>query len=206
VREEVAAEDWQQMSELICQTPATNHGFIGFFFDDYEILPQNLHGRFYFNTAEQAIENLEPSCKARAVLESQCLAKRLYLQRANIDLVHDVNQIVITGKNEHVSTRHTNGIPFHLWSEGGASVNVDLLQILADVFAKPVYAAWAPNSGCLGGALRAMDATQLNGTTSTSTSPCLVAAHPRSEYTPVYDEMLVRYAKLEDRIMQNIEE
>lgn len=106
VCEEVAAEDWQQMSELICQTPASNHGFIGFFFDDYEILPQNVHGRFYFNTAGQPIENLEPSCKARAVLESQCLAKRLYLQRANIDLVHDVNQIVITGRT-NMSRRDT---------------------------------------------------------------------------------------------------
>ncbi len=100
VREEVASRDWQEMSELLCQTPPSNHGFLGYFFDDYEILPQNLQGRFYFNSDGQQIENLEPACKARALLEGQCLAKRLYLQRANIDLVNNVDRIVITGKQK----------------------------------------------------------------------------------------------------------
>ncbi len=100
VREEVASRDWQEMSELLCQTPPSNHGFLGYFFDDYEILPQNLQGRFYFNSDGQQIENLEPACKARALLEGQCLAKRLYLQRANIDLVNNVDRIVINGKKK----------------------------------------------------------------------------------------------------------
>ncbi|CAF4700861.1 unnamed protein product, partial [Rotaria magnacalcarata] len=63
------------------------------------------------NADNQKVENLEGAAKARAVLEGQCLAKRLYLQRANIDLTKNVDRIVITG---------------------GASVNVDLVQILAD--------------------------------------------------------------------------
>lgn len=100
VREEVASKDWQQMSELLCQTPPSNHGLLGYFFDDPEILPQNIRGRFYFNTAEEQIEDLKPASKARALLEGQCLAKRLYLQRANIDLVNNVDRIVITGKNK----------------------------------------------------------------------------------------------------------
>jgi sugar (pentulose or hexulose) kinase len=86
---------------------------------------------------------------------------------------------------------------------GGASVNIDLLQILADIFAKPVYAALAPNSGCLGGALRAIDVVNQNSNSTTSTVRCLVTAQPRSEYTSIYDEMLIRYAKLEDKIMKN---
>src|ERR1700722_19667910 len=87
------------MSELLCQTPPSNHGYLGYFFDDYEILPQNVRGRFYFNHIEHQVEDLEPACKARALLEGQCLAKRLYLQRANIDLVNNVDRIVIAGKN-----------------------------------------------------------------------------------------------------------
>jgi sugar (pentulose or hexulose) kinase len=85
---------------------------------------------------------------------------------------------------------------------GGASVNTDLVQILADIFAKPVYAALAPNSGALGGALRAIDVINQKPNSSTSTVECSVAAQPRSEYTTVYDEMLIRYAKLEDKIVK----
>jgi xylulokinase len=98
VREEVASNDWKEMSGLLNQTPPSNHGFIGFFYDDHEILPQNIQGRFYFNAEGQSVDNLEAPCKARAVLEGQCLAKRLYLQRANVDLANNVNHIVITGK------------------------------------------------------------------------------------------------------------
>ncbi|CAF5071309.1 unnamed protein product [Rotaria sp. Silwood1] len=181
IREEVASKDWQQMSALLSQTSPSNQGFIGFFYDDHEILPQNIQGRFYFNADDQQIDNLEAAHKARAVLEGQCLAKRLYLQRANIDLTNNVDRIVITG---------------------GASVNVDLVQILADIFGKPVYGALAPNSGALGGALRAIDVINQKSNSTTSTIECLIAAQPRQEYTAVYDEMLVRYAKLEDKIVK----
>ncbi len=108
VREEVASRDWQHMSELLCQTPPSNHGFLGYFYDDHEILPENIRGRFYFNSDEHQLENLEPACKARALLEGQCLAKRLYLQRANIDLINNVNRIVITGKNRRRKKKQQN--------------------------------------------------------------------------------------------------
>ena len=86
------------MSELLGKTKPSNQGFIGFFYDDFEILPQNIQGRFYFNADDQKIDDLEGACKARAVLEGQFLAKRLYLQRANIDLTNNVDRIVITGE------------------------------------------------------------------------------------------------------------
>lgn len=88
------------MSELLKKTQPSNDGFIGFFYDDHEILPQNIQGRFYFNAENQAMENQEAAYKARAVLESQCLAKRLYLKRANVDL-NNVERIVITGSQEN---------------------------------------------------------------------------------------------------------
>ncbi|CAF2028178.1 unnamed protein product [Rotaria magnacalcarata] len=182
VREETGSKDWHEMSVLLSQTTPSNQGFIGFFYDDHEILPQNIQGRFYFNADNQKVENLEGAAKARAVLEGQCLAKRLYLQRANIDLTKNVDRIVITG---------------------GASVNVDLVQILADIFGKPVYAAVAPNSGALGGALRAVDVITEKSNSTTSSVECLIAAQPRSQYTAGYDEMLLRYTKLEEKIIQD---
>ncbi|CAF2743576.1 unnamed protein product [Rotaria sp. Silwood2] len=181
VREEITSNDWKEMSELLSKTAPSNQGFIGFFYDDHEILPQNIQGRYYFNADDQQIDDLEATYKARAVLEGQFLAKRLYLQRANIDLTNNVDRIVITG---------------------GASVNVDLVQILADIFGKPVYAALAPNSGALGGALRAIDVINKKPNSTTSTIECLIASEPRQEYTAVYDEMLIRYAKLEDKIVK----
>jgi hypothetical protein len=75
VREEVASKDWQQMSELICQTPPSNHGFIGFFFDDHEILPKNIQERFYFDVKEQQLDDLKSACKARAVLDRWCFSQ-----------------------------------------------------------------------------------------------------------------------------------
>ena len=180
VREEIASKDWKEMSDLLGKTAPANRGFLGYFYDDHEILPQNIQGRFYFNGDGQRVDELDASSKARAVLEGQCLAKRLYLQRANVDLNKHVDRIVVTG---------------------GASVNADLLQILADIFAKPVYAALAPNSGALGGALRAIDVVNQRPHTSTSTVECLVAAQPRQEYTSVYDEMLIRYIQCEKQII-----
>ncbi|CAF0883135.1 unnamed protein product [Adineta ricciae] len=181
VREETGTKDWKGMSELLGQTPSANKGVIGFFYDDHEILPHNVQGRFYFNADGEQVNDLEAASKVRALVEGQLLAKRLYLQRANVDLNNNVDQIVVTG---------------------GASVNTDLLQILADIFAKPVYTASAPNSGALGGALRAVDVINQKPNTVSSTVECVVAAKPRGEYTSLYDDMLNRYAKLEDKIVQ----
>ncbi|CAF1052611.1 unnamed protein product [Adineta steineri] len=183
VREEIAAKDWQAMSKLLGETTPSNNGFIGYFYDDHEILPQNIQGRFYFNKDGQQINDLEAIYKARAVLEGQCLAKRLYLQKANVDLNNSVDRIVVTG---------------------GASANTDLLQILADVFGKTVYTALAPNSGALGGALRAIDVINQKPNSTSSTVECLVAAQPRNKFTAIYNEMLAGYAKLEDKIVKGI--
>ena len=84
---------------------------------------------------------------------------------------------------------------------GGASVNIDLLQIIADIFAKPVYTALAPNSGALGGALRAVDVVNQKSNNTTSTVPCQVAAQPRQEYTSIYEQLLIRYAQCEEKVI-----
>jgi hypothetical protein len=43
--------------------------------------------------------------------------------------------------------------------------------------------------------------TQKPNSTSSSVE-CSVVAQPRNEYKDVYDQMFVRYAKLEDKIVQ----
>ena len=98
VREEVNTADWKQFSELLGQTSPGNDGHLGFFFDDPEILPRNIQGRFYLNTNGERLDQFDRATKARAMLEGQCLAKRLYLQRANVDLATHVDRIVVTGE------------------------------------------------------------------------------------------------------------
>lgn len=83
-------------------------------------------------------------------------------------------------------------------------MNTDLAQIIADIFAKPVYAALVPNSGALGGALRAFDVITHQPNSKSSSVPYSVIAQPRNEYTGVYDDMLVRYTKLEENIVQSM--
>jgi xylulokinase len=199
VREEVQSKDWKEMNESLKQTSPSNNGILGFFYDDHEILPQNIQGRYFFNAQHQRVDHLDASTKARAVLEGQCLAKRLYLQRANVDLVNHVERIVVTGRFVSIS----NTIDYFI-DTGGASVNADLLQILADILAKPVYTAFISNSGALGGALRAIDVIQAKPNTSSSTVECLVAAQPRLDYTSIYDQMLIDYIQCEKKIIEEI--
>lgn len=201
VRQEIASKDWKEMSESIGKTKPSKDGCIGFFYDDHEILPQNIQGRFYFDGKDQRLDDLSAEQKARAVLEAQCLAKRLYLKKANVDLVNNVDRIVITGK---ITMNRKHCQSFVCFLLGGASVNTDLAQIIADIFAKPVYAALVPNSGALGGALRAFDVITHQPNSKSSSVPYSVIAQPRNEYTGVYDDMLVRYTKLEENIVQSM--
>ena len=83
-------------------------------------------------------------------------------------------------------------------------MNNDLVQILADIFGKPVYSTLVANSGALGGALRAFDVINQRLNSETSTIPCRIAAQPRYEYTAIYDAMFIRYTKLEKRIVNEI--
>ena len=80
-------------------------------------------------------------------------------------------------------------------------MNIDLLQILADVFGKPVFTAVAPNSGALGGALRAIDVINNKSSALSSTVECSVAAQARENYTSIYNEMLIRYSQYEEKLI-----
>ncbi|CAF5148401.1 unnamed protein product, partial [Rotaria magnacalcarata] len=53
------------------------------------------------------------------------------------------------------------------------------------------------------GALRAVDVITEKSNSTTSSVECLIAAQPRSQYTAGYDEMLLRYTKLEEKIIQD---
>uniref|UniRef100_H0V2W1 Xylulose kinase n=1 Tax=Cavia porcellus TaxID=10141 RepID=H0V2W1_CAVPO len=89
---------------------------------------------------------------------------------------------------------------------GGASQNSDILQVLADVFDAPVYVMDTANSACVGSAYRAFHG--LAGGTDTvfsevvkSTPGPRLAATPAPGASQVYEALLPRYAKLEQKIL-----
>ncbi|VDM46035.1 unnamed protein product [Toxocara canis] len=133
IRNVVAASDWKSFATLTTQTPPGNNGNIGFYFDDNEIVPNIRRGDYRFNSHGEQVSSFEAAVEARAVLEHQCLAKRLHAENIGYDISRR-KRIFVTG---------------------GASGNRHITQMLANVFNCDVYVHENADSAALGGALRA---------------------------------------------------
>lgn len=91
-----------------------------------------------------------------------------------------------------------------IYATGGASVNADVLQVMADVFNAEVRRFDAGNSACLGAALRAWHAdARMSGAplewlevVRDLTTPLGAAIPPRAEAVAVYRELRPRFASL----------
>lgn len=123
---------WEEWKNFMDQTKAGNDGYIGFFFDEEEIVPRKSKGDYTFEIGKQELDK-NPAKFARAVFESQCFFKLLYTQKM--------------GFSKSTSSR--------ILVTGGASRNTVLLQMLSDVFEMPVYTIEVDGSAALGGAMRA---------------------------------------------------
>ena len=88
VREEIGSKDWKSMSELLGKTSAGNDGFIGFFYDDHEILPQNIQGRFYFGRLNEA------AIFHRGVFQRGRVRKHICMGIYRCQIVRDVCQLL----------------------------------------------------------------------------------------------------------------
>ncbi|KAF1761032.1 hypothetical protein GCK72_009286 [Caenorhabditis remanei] len=124
---------WEKWNEIMEKTPVGNDGFIGFFFDEDEIVPRKLKGDYTFEMDEKELKEKSPEKFARAVFESQCFFKHLYTQKMGFKKSQS-SRILVTG---------------------GASRNTVLLQMLSDVFEMSVYTIEVDGSAALGGAMRA---------------------------------------------------
>jgi xylulokinase len=88
---------------------------------------------------------------------------------------------------------------------GGASVNREILQVMADIFGSDVYAMNVSNTAALGAALRAYHASQREAGIDITwdevvagfAAPCASPVSPRAEYRDTYDRLLHRHAELE---------
>jgi len=197
VRDAHARGSWDRFNRLLAQTPPGNNGLIGFYFKEPEITPPVLKpGIHLFNSLKLAgrtgcaalpfeipTQNIAPAQHVRAVLESQFLSMRLHCE--NIGLK-----------------------PRMIIATGGASVNLLILKIMADVFGQSILTIERPNSAALGAAMRALHGWKclhagkfipFNRVISAVDRPKRKAS-PNGKNHRIYTAALARYRRLEELV------
>ena len=125
----------------------------------------------------------------RSVVESQFLSMRFHANKIGLNLEKD-GKIIVTG---------------------GASQNTKILQILSNVFNSPVYSSDQPQSASVGASYRAAHAFKIHSNNNQfisfhsifpSQNDLKIVAHPDNEKSIIYDDMIKRYQKLEEKIIK----
>lgn len=187
VAKSVAGGDWDKFNALIESTPPGNHGNIGFFIDEPEIIPNiPKKGIRRFNSEGEKVDSFDPAVEARAVVEGQMLSMRLHTQQLGL-------------------------APTMVIATGGASANPSITQIMADVFGTPVLETSQTDSASLGAALRALHGFKCDEADTfipyadvTSGCPAMVLstiAQPRDDNHVTYTAMLKAYKHAEDTVV-----
>ena len=186
IRDSCADGTWEKFDSLLSSTPPGNDGIIAMYFFEAEITP-GLQGVYRFDGDGTPVTEISPAQEVRAVLEGQILAK----------LAHSSS----LGYHASAGSR--------VIATGGASSNPHILQLIADVFNTQVFVVESTsNSACLGAAIRSLYAAE---TELTVTYPelveravkCSFAAKPRSDVVMIYKEMLERYRRLEEILLNS---
>ncbi|XP_026218063.1 xylulose kinase [Anabas testudineus] len=184
IRNECAGGSWEVFSAALRNTPLGNNGNIGFYFDTMEITPPAV-GVYRFDGDDNEVSSLSSQVEVRALVEGQFLSRRLHAESLGYSIIPGTRVL----------------------ATGGASCNTEILQVLSDVFNAPVYTIDLSNSACLGAAYRALHGLVAESGVSffdvlkTAPEPQLVAT-PHPTAPQVYDQMLKRYARLEERVLQ----
>lgn len=181
--EKSAGGSWDTFSQMLQQTQPGNHGNIGIYFDVPEIQPV-LRGVYRFGEDDQPVSSFPPEVEVRAVLESQFLARLMYAQYFGLNI--EPRQKVI--------------------ATGGASANLDILQVIADIFNTTVITIDEPNSASLGNCYRAKHALMPEGTPFSEVFKDVnMSVTHTVKNTPglqtVYGPMLDRYRRLEQQVV-----
>ena len=184
IRDSYARGAWPVFNRLLTKSPPGNGGLLGFYFKEPEITPPVLKPGIHLfdkNNNKAAMFALEQH--VRAVLESQFLSMRLH--SGNIGLK-----------------------PKMIIATGGASVNIAVLRIMADVFGRNVYTIEKQNSAALGAALRALHGWKclragkfipFKAAVTFAEKPEL-KARPDPTRRGIYTALLPRYRKLENLV------
>ncbi|XP_062900553.1 xylulose kinase isoform X1 [Mobula hypostoma] len=179
IRDESAPGSWDEFTKALKATCPGNNGNLGFYFDVMEITPA-ASGVHRFDDRDCKVSEFSKEVEVRAVLESQALAKKAYAEKLGYKVLQGTRVL----------------------ATGGASMNPDILQVLADVFNAPVYTIDTTNSACLGSAYRAKHGLEAPMGRSFANSVKMAASSklavkPVCEADKIYCPILARYQELE---------
>ena len=175
--------DWEEFSAALRATPPGQGGALMLPWFEPEITPD-------VSAAGVHREGLDPadgSANVRAVVEAQMMAM-------------------------YNHSRWMGGDAVVIHATGGAAVNREILQVMADVFGAEVKRFPVGNSACLGAALRAYHADVTAGGVEIAWSDVVrglaepmpgTAVEPLAANVAVYRELRERYAGFERRVRSN---
>ncbi len=184
IREQYGIGDWNEFGKQLASTPPGNCGGILLPWFDAEIVPRvNQPGIHRFDLDEK-----DAAANCRAVVEAQMMAMRLH-------------------------SRWMKVAPDRIFATGGASNDVPLLQIMADVMNCRVLRIEVSKSAALGAALRAAhgwlvqagERPEWENIVAGFTDPV-----PNSEIRPdkkaakTYDQLVEKYAACEREALKQI--
>jgi len=185
-REKIKEEfnlDWDKFSEILRKTSPGNNGKIMLPYFFPEIVPLVLEPKVYrFSLDEDDVEG-----NVRAIIEAQFLSMRLH--------------------SEWISEK-----PKEIYATGGASANINILQVAADIFQTPIRQFDITDSAALGAALRSLKSYYdfiKKGKNWNEIVDNFLKTQSSSEIIPniknkeLYNEMLNLYKKCEAYILRN---
>jgi xylulokinase len=178
--------DWRDFSEILRKTPPGNHGKILLPYFFPEIVPLVLDPNVYrFGFDENDVEG-----NVRAIIEAQFLSMRLH--------------------SEWISEG-----PKEIYATGGASTNLDIIQIAADIFQTPIRQFDITDSAALGAALRSLKSYYdfiKNGKDwreivyNFLKKQLSKKIEPNIKYKELYSDMVILYKTCENYILKNGED
>ncbi len=184
VRDIYGIKTWEAFGKALAKTPPGNKGGILLPWFDAEIVPRvNQPGIHRFDLDEK-----DAAANCRAIAEAQMMSMRLHSRWMKVS-------------------------PGCIYATGGASNNLPLLQIMADVMNCPVLRIEVSKSAALGAALRAAHGWLVESGKKAKWLEVIagfVDSIPGSEIRPnlkaarVYDKLIEKYARCEREALNGI--
>ena len=173
--------DWQGFSDALRSTPPGNGDKVMLPYFEPEIVPRVLEP----GVRRFGLEEGDAAGNCRAVVEAQMLSMRIHSGWMGVR-------------------------PSAIYATGGASVNREILQIMADVHQCPVHRFEVTNSAALGAALRAAHGYLLASGHNAIWEELIAgiaepvpgsAIAPRLETVGIYDDLAKKYAAFEKKAL-----
>jgi xylulokinase len=184
MRDQYGLQSWDEFNRALEATPPGNKGGILLPWFDPEIVPRvNQPGLHRFDLAEK-----DGAANCRALVEAQMMSMRLHSQWMEVS-------------------------PDRIYATGGASNNLPLLQVMANVMNCPVSRMEVSKSAALGAALRAAHGWLVHSgkkpkweqVVDSFTEPIADSVvKPQAEAVRVYDKLIEKYARCEREALKRV--